>query len=778
MFPLLFLACFVVFACASYSDEPRDCSTGNLNIFSPVGSSHDWQFSKEIITVAGNGTGGYSGDNAPAPSAELSFPDGVCLDFEENIIIVDHYNNRIRKINKQGLITTVAGNGVRGYGGDNGPAESAELANPTGICFDFKGDMYIADYGNNVIRMVNRQGIITTIAGNGTRGYGGDNGPAESAELANPTGIATDYEGNIFISDSSNNRIRKVDPSGTISTVAGNGTPGYNGDNGPAIDAELYFPWGLCADFEGNIYCADYGNSRIRKIDKDGTITTIAGNGTHVYSGDQGPASDAGMNSPTGVCMDFRGNIYIADFGDNRIRKVNQQGIITTVAGNGTRGYSGDNGPATGAALNDPCGVAADFRGNIYIADFSNNRIREVIPSRPIPPTEEPSPTVLIPTQTPGPTAVATPTPSVNNTPTITSTKAPTPLPTPLPTPIPTICVLTVSVALSADYEANVTVDPPAMTVTNSTGTSFTYQSGTKVTLTINFINGGRMFNWEGDIWSYQNPLTITMNKNISETAYIAWPRTPSPTITLTPNITPSRTPTPSITPTPSPVVIVTPTRTITPMPTPITPTPTISSVTPTPGDPYYVFQVVTGNATNITATTATLSASVNMIKTGPNTQETSYEYDGIVMALVYWDANDPSNVITAVTLTTPDGFIFTSVATPLSPLTVNIANLTPGTTYMYQAIVQSGVKYYPDGAVKSFTTSLDGAIATPTPGPATPTAGTVKVQFDNSNTAATNNTIYSDFQLVNTGSNPTALSNVTMRYLSRRWHTSPDLCL
>ncbi len=276
------------------------------------------------------------------------------------------------------IISTIAGNGTAGYSGDGGPAASAELNSPSGVAVDFSGNIYIADYKNNRIRRVDASGVISTVAGKGTAGYSGDGGPASSAELSTPSGVAVDTSGNIYIADSSNNCVRKVDASGVISTVAGNGTAGYSGDGGPAVSAELSSPSGVAVDTSGNIYIADDKNNCIRKVDASGVISTVAGNGTGGYSGDGGPASSAELSSPFGVAVDASGNIYIADDKNNRIRKVDASGVISTVAGNGTGGYSGDGGPATSAQLNSPSGLAVDSSGNIYIADTTNYRVREV----------------------------------------------------------------------------------------------------------------------------------------------------------------------------------------------------------------------------------------------------------------------------------------------------------------------------------------------------------------------------------------------------------------
>ncbi len=336
-----------------------------------------------IATVAGNGTFGYSGDSGPATSAELSQPAGVAVDSSGNIYIADQYNYRIRKVTvSTGIITTVAGNGTAGFGGDGGSATSAELNRPFGVAVDSSGNLYIADTLNYRDRKVTvSTGIITTVAGNGAQGYSGDAGPATNAELAMHLGVALDSSGNLYIADTGNNRIRKVTvATGVITTVAGNGTQGYSGDGGPATNAELKQPLGTALDSDGNLYIADTLNDRIRKVTvATGIITTVAGNGTQGYSGDGGPATNAGLAQPSRVAVDSSGNLYIADWQNNRIRKVTvATGIITTVAGNSTQGYSGDSGPATNAELAQPSGIALDSGGNIYIADQYNNRIRMV----------------------------------------------------------------------------------------------------------------------------------------------------------------------------------------------------------------------------------------------------------------------------------------------------------------------------------------------------------------------------------------------------------------
>ncbi len=390
-----------------------------------------------ISTIAGSPyLENYAGDNGPATAATLSYPTGVALDSSGDIFIADYGNDRIREINSSGVITTVAGGGLI----DNGPGTAVALNGPAAIVADNSGHLYIADYANNCVRQLTLStGVITTIAGIGISGANGDggqgtaaaldyptatavdnaghlfiadeysqrvrevtlstgvittiagngtvgnsttsySGQATAAELDDPTGVAVDASGNVYIADAGNNCVLEVNASGVITTIAGDGTAGYNGDGIEGTAAELNDPTGVAVDNAGHLFIADDGNDRIRALNlSTGVITTIADNGTAGYNGDGIAGTAAELNLPFGVAVDAAGNLLIADTGNNRIRQLNlSTNIITTVAGNGTAGYSGDTGPATAASINNPLGVAADASGDIFISDTANNVVREV----------------------------------------------------------------------------------------------------------------------------------------------------------------------------------------------------------------------------------------------------------------------------------------------------------------------------------------------------------------------------------------------------------------
>lgn len=392
-----------------------------------------------LTRVAGTSVPGYSGDGGRATSAQLDlrFIAAVTVDTSGNVFIADSGNNRIRRVAANGVITTVAGNGTEGYSGDGGPATQAQLSAPRSIAVDSSGNLLIADRFR--VRKISTNGIITTVAGKDS-GSPGDGGPATEALLGEQLSLASDQTGNFYIADLRNNRIRKVSAAGTITTVAGNGNPGFSGDGGPAMNASIYFPYSIAVDKSGDLFIAEYQNARIRKVSVDGAITTIAGNGGFGVAGDGGPATKATLLRPLGVAVNTDGDVFITgdlngfpspirkisadgiintvmgslyyrgDFGDggpannvhiygayfiaadrqggffiaetfyNIVRKVSSDGVITTVVGNGIGGFSGDGGPAIDAQVNYPTRLAVDASGNLYIADAANYRVRKVSP--------------------------------------------------------------------------------------------------------------------------------------------------------------------------------------------------------------------------------------------------------------------------------------------------------------------------------------------------------------------------------------------------------------
>jgi sugar lactone lactonase YvrE len=329
-----------------------------------------------ITTVAGSGQGGFGGDGGLATKAYISKPVGIAIDKTGNLYIADSNNRRIRMVAAStGIISTIAGAGPRGYTGDGGPATQATLTFASGIAVDSSGNVYVADVYNSAIRKISTGGMITTVAG-GQGGFGGDNGPATKAGLSGPMGVTVDASGNLYIADTSNERVRYVSASGIITTIAGTGTVGFSGDGSPATAATLDDPVAVAPDASGAVYVADMANGRVRRFVVGGNMATFAG--TAISVGDGGPSTQARLDNPMSAAVDSSGNLYIADGSANRVRKVTPSGTITTVAGNGEAAYGGDNGPGPLAALNDPDAVAVDSAGNVYIADYSNSRIRRV----------------------------------------------------------------------------------------------------------------------------------------------------------------------------------------------------------------------------------------------------------------------------------------------------------------------------------------------------------------------------------------------------------------
>jgi type IX secretion system substrate protein/NHL repeat-containing protein len=331
-----------------------------------------------INTIAGNGSPTASGDNGQATAAGIGTCGGIAIDAAGNLYVASWSDHTIRKVAPSGVITRFAGNSTPGFGGDGGAATDAQLNNPNKITIDNTGNMYIADYTNNRVRKVTSAGFISTIAGNGTPGYSLDGIPATNSELNHPSGVAVDATGNVYIADYANYRVRKVSTSGIISTIAGTGTPGNIGDGGLATAAEIDDTYGLALDAANNLYLADAGNNKIRKISASGIMSTYAGTGVPSFSGDGFQATDATLNNPAGVAVDHANNVYVGDQFNNRIRKIAPSGVISTVVGDGTMAFYGDNGPATAAEINYSNEVTFDAASNLILDDNGNNRIRRV----------------------------------------------------------------------------------------------------------------------------------------------------------------------------------------------------------------------------------------------------------------------------------------------------------------------------------------------------------------------------------------------------------------
>jgi sugar lactone lactonase YvrE len=329
---------------------------------------------------------------ATAPTAQFRAPAGLAVR-GNTIYISDVATNTIwsRDLDT-GAESLIAGSLGAGYSGDGGPAGDAQLTGPRGLAVDAAGNLFIADSGNHAVRKIAANGIITTVVGDGNRGFSGDGGSAKRARLNTPTAVAIDSKGNLYIADTLNHRIRRVNRAGNIVTVAGNGAVssvghgtggfGFSGDGGPAVSAQLSIPEGVTVDARGNLYIADTGNDRIRMVSTRGIIRTLAGTGKNVFGGNGGPAVRANLYAPVGIAIGPDGNVYFSERYQNTIRMITTRGLIVAVAGRGgARGDAGDGGRATKAKLNDPQAIAFDGGGRLYVADTGNRRVRVVMPS-------------------------------------------------------------------------------------------------------------------------------------------------------------------------------------------------------------------------------------------------------------------------------------------------------------------------------------------------------------------------------------------------------------
>ncbi len=336
-----------------------------------------------VYPVAGTGEYGSAPDGTRAAEAPLFGPIGIAVDRSGNLYVAEEGAYRVRVVDREGKIRTVAGTGERGIPADGVPARQAKLADPVAVAADFSGRLWIAEYAAHRIRRVDPDGTIATAAGADPPGYNGEGLPALLAQLYFPRGLAYDSAGNIYIADSLNHRVRRISAAGLVFTVAGSGIRGYAGDGGPALQAQLDRPSGVAVDHQGNIYIADRDNHVIRKVAPEGHISTVAGSGVAGYSGDGGPATIAQLNHPTAVAVDPQGRLWIADTNNHRIRLVAHDGVIETAAGDGNPGFAGDGGPAGSARLRYPSGIAVAEDGTVYIADLDNRRIRRLRPLEP-----------------------------------------------------------------------------------------------------------------------------------------------------------------------------------------------------------------------------------------------------------------------------------------------------------------------------------------------------------------------------------------------------------
>ena len=351
---------------------------GNGNPVLPHSATLEAAYS--IDTIGGTGHQGYGGDGGPATEAIFHTPSGVAVDAAGIVYVADRNNRRVRRIGASGIVTTVAGTGRQGTSGDGGPATDAQLFNPNAIALDADGGIYVVTGLGHRVRRIDASGTITTVAGTGVQGSDGDGGPAVEAQLNRPNAIAVDGKGNVYVAEYGAHRVRKIDAGGTITRFAGNGVKGYGGDGGPATDAQLDFVNGLAVDAAGHVYIADMNQARVRMVDPSGTITTVVGTGIGGWSGDGGPATQAQVTTPAGMAIDTEGNLFVNEYWAGRIRKVDPDGIITTIAGTSVQESHGDMGPASRAGLDRPSAIAVGPAGNLYITEAFGHKIRILRP--------------------------------------------------------------------------------------------------------------------------------------------------------------------------------------------------------------------------------------------------------------------------------------------------------------------------------------------------------------------------------------------------------------
>ncbi|MBN8641152.1 MAG: T9SS type A sorting domain-containing protein [Flavobacteriales bacterium] len=335
-------------------------------------------FSQTITTIAGTGLSTYNGDGLSATATNLGNVGIMTFNNNGELLFPDSSKNLIRKVHTNGVITTIAGTQSSGYNGENILAINADLYTPNAVVVDGFGNIFFSELGNCRVRKIDTNGIITTIAGNGECVSSGDFGLAVQARIRYPQSISIDSGGNIYICESVTHKVRKIDTSGIITTIAGTGIAGYNGDGILATNAQISQPGGVVVDPQGNIFFSEHFGQRIRKIDTNGIISTVAGTGIAGFNGNNIQANTAQINRPTGIRIDAQGNLYFADSYNNRIRKINTNGVITTIAGMGLQGYTGDGGSALSAMLNTPSDLLFALDGSMYISDNFNYRIRKV----------------------------------------------------------------------------------------------------------------------------------------------------------------------------------------------------------------------------------------------------------------------------------------------------------------------------------------------------------------------------------------------------------------